>query len=137
MGTLAQIRTGLATAADTVTGLRCYPYVPLKPELPAFIAGWPTEFDPLQVEGDAIDYVIPCHLVVPFRQDRSSDTMLMGYLAPSGAGSVLAAIAAAPTLGGACDSCAVMDGGANIFEGTLRDGVTDVLTCTIQVQVFA
>lgn len=137
MGTLAQIRSGLSTAADNVAGLRCYSYMPLKPELPAFIAGWPRNFDPLQIEGTATDYEIPCYIIVPLRSDRVADSVLMDFLAPSGAGSVLAAIAAAPTLGGACDACTVTDGGATVSAQVLNDGVTEVLTCTILVEVLA
>lgn len=135
MGTLAQIRAALSTAADTVTGLRCYPYMPLKPELPALIVGWPTTFDPHQLEVDGTNYEIPCYLVVPYRHDRSADEKLMTLLAPSGAGSVTAAIESSKTLGGACDSATITSVTA-IAQQTMPDGV-DVLVATITVEVFA
>jgi hypothetical protein len=136
MGTLAQIRTAISTAADTTTGLRAYPYMPVKPELPALVVGWPSAFDPHTLEVDGVDYEIPCYLLVPFRQDRSADAALTAFLATSGAGSVLASIESSKTLGGVCDSATVLEVNS-INQTTLGDGVTDVLVATIVVEVFA
>lgn len=136
MGTLAQIRTGISSAADTVTGLRCYDYMPLKPELPALIVGWPSSFNPHTLEVPGIDYEIPCYLLVPFRQDRSADSALMALLAPTGAGSVLAAVEASKTLGGLCDSASILEV-TEVIQTTLTDGVTDVLRAVLVVEVFA
>jgi hypothetical protein len=136
MGTLAQIRTALSTAADTTTGLRAYPYMPVKPELPALVVGWPSTFDPHQLEVDGTDYQIPCYLLVPFRQDRSADAALTGFLATSGGGSVIASLESSQTLGGVCDSASVLEVNS-INQTTLGDGVTDVLVATIVVEVLA
>ena len=107
--TPSAVRAGLATALETITGLRCFDYVPDSLSPPAAV------IEPLEVTfdeamGRGLDLYQAFILVIVGRMvDRSSSERLDAYLAGSGASSVKAAIEADKTLGGACSTLQVTE----------------------------
>jgi hypothetical protein len=105
--TPSAVRSGLATALDAITGLRCFDYVPDGLAPPAAVV------EPLEVSFDesmkrGSDFYRAFILVIVGRMsERSANDALDDYLAGSGAKSVKAAIEADPTLGGACSTLQV------------------------------
>jgi hypothetical protein len=103
------VRQGLSAALDTITGLRCFDYVPDTVAPPAAVVE-PVEvmFDEAMRRG--LD-VYKCYalVIVGRMSERSASDRLDAYLASSGAGSVKAAIEADRTLGGACSTLNVID----------------------------
>jgi len=98
------VRQGLATALDTITGLRCFDYVPDSLSVPAGVVE-PLEIDYDRAMGNGADYYRAFILIIVGRMsDRSSQDRLDAYLVPTGAASVKAAIEADRTLGGACST---------------------------------
>jgi hypothetical protein len=103
------VRAGLATALDTIAGLRVFDHVPDSLAPPAAVIE-PVEvvFDEAMVRG--LDLYRAFVLVIVGRMsERSASDRLDAYLAGSGASSVKAAIEADKTLGGACDTLQVID----------------------------
>jgi hypothetical protein len=103
------VRAGLATALDTIAGLRVFDHVPDSLAPPAAVIE-PVEvvFDEAMVRG--LDKYRAFVLVIVGRMsERSASDRLDAYLAGSGASSVKAAIEANKTLGGACDTLQVID----------------------------
>lgn len=103
------VRQGLATALDTITGLRCYDYVPDGLAPPAAVV------EPLEVTyhdasiSTGTNYYRAYILVIVGRMaDRASQDKIDGYVANTGASSVRAALEADRTLGGACSSLIVL-----------------------------
>lgn len=99
---ISSVRAGLANAADAISGLNCVTYAPDSIPEPCFYPdGVDIEFD--QSFGRGMDEVmVVCRVLVSRSDDKSSQALLDGYLAGSGATSVKAAIEADCTLGGAC-----------------------------------
>jgi hypothetical protein len=103
------VRAGLATALDTIAGLRVFDHVPDSLAPPAAVIE-PVEvvFDEAMVRG--LDLYRAFVLVIVGRMsERSASDRLDAYLAGSGGSSVKAAIEADKTLGGACDTLQVID----------------------------
>lgn len=103
------VRQGLATALDTITGLRCFDYVPDGIPTPAAIV------EPLEITyheanvSSGTNYYRAYILVIVGRMsDRSSQDRIDAYLANTGASSIPAALEADRTLGGACSSLVVL-----------------------------
>lgn len=105
--TPSAVRAGLATRLATISGLRCFDYVPDGLAPPAAVV------EPLEVSFDdsmrrGSDFYRAFILVIVGRMsERSANDALDGYLAGSGVTSVKAAIEADPTLGGACSTLQV------------------------------
>lgn len=106
--TPAGVRTGLATAVDTISGLRVFDYVPDSLSPPAAVV------EPLEVSFHAAmqdgltmyrAYVL---IILGRMSDRSSQDRLDAYVATTGSTSVKAAIEADKTLGGACSTLKVL-----------------------------
>jgi hypothetical protein len=103
------VRTGLSTALDTITNLRCFDYVPDSLSPPAAIV------EPLEIEygtamANGLNRVTAYVLIVVGRMsDRSSQDRIDAYVNTTGASSVVAAIEADPTLGGTAESLVVTD----------------------------
>lgn len=103
------VRQGLATALDTITGLRCFDYVPDGIPTPAAIV------EPLEITyheasiSSGTNYYRAYILVVVGRMsDRSSQDRIDAYIANTGASSIPAALEADKTLGGACSTLVVV-----------------------------
>ena len=100
---------GLTTALDTITGLRCFDYVPDSLAPPAAVV------EPLEITygmsmtTSGIDYYKGFILVIVGRMsDRSSQDRLDAYLTTTGSSSVKAALESDRTLGGACSTLQVV-----------------------------
>jgi hypothetical protein len=100
------IQQGLATAASTITGLRGYASLPeaINPPVAAV-----TEFEMQyhQAFGGLVEAMFTFGVFVSRADQPSGRAALTGYLAPSGAGSLPAAIEADKTLGGVCKTLVV------------------------------
>lgn len=103
MGSISDVRAGLKTRLDTITGLNAYALVPMTPNVPAAIVEpRGIDFDASTARGSDMaqfDVVV----LVAESITELAQTQLDLYLAGSGAQSVKAAIEAEPTLGGAAD----------------------------------
>lgn len=106
---IALVRTRLAEAVSTITGLKTFSYVPDSMPEPAFMVGEvEIEFDRTFGRGQD-EMTVTCRVLVSRADDRSGQSKLDGYLAGSGLLSIKAALEAArgapgsPALGGACD----------------------------------
>ena len=96
------VRAGIATALDTIAGLRCFDYVPDSLAPPAAVVE-PLEIDYDESMNSGTQFYRAFILVIVGRMsDRSSQDRLDAYLTESGASSVKAALEADRTLGGAC-----------------------------------
>lgn len=98
---------GLATAADTIDGLRCFAYVPDSIPPPAF---FPAELDinyEQTFRGGLEAWVVTCRVLVSRADERAGQKRLQGLLSRTGETSIKAALEATRTpasgaLGGAC-----------------------------------
>jgi hypothetical protein len=105
---VSAVFTGLAERAATISGLRCFPYLPDSIPEPAFFPA-DVEIDYDQAYAGGMDqYTVRCRLLVSRADDRAGQGALNAYLAATGPKSVKAALETAPrTLGGACDDLTV------------------------------
>lgn len=101
------VRQGLATAMDTIVGLRCFDYVPDSLSVPAAVV------EPLEIRYDQSSqrgsqyYRAFVLIIVGRMSDRSSQDRLDAYLGDTGASSIKAKIESDRTLGGACSTLQV------------------------------
>lgn len=102
------IQQGLATAAATITGLNAYP------SLPEAIN--PPTFAPIEVEGtyhrtfsasNLTEMLFTCGIYTSRGNSATGRAALVGYLAPSGSSSILAALESDKTLGGVAKTLVV------------------------------
>ena len=106
--TPTQVREGLAAALDTITGLRCYDYVPDGLVVPcAVIEPLEVTFHEASIPGGTQYYRAFILVIVGRMSDRSSQDRLDAYLTTTGASSVKAKLEADRTLGGACSTLQV------------------------------
>ncbi len=129
MADLANIAAGLKTRLATITGLRALDKIPGNITAPC---AWPQpvseEYDDT-FEGDTTILFRVVIAAGAISDIERAQTVLMGYLAPSGTGSIKAAIEADITLSGSVDSCRVLrwhdygllEMGALQFVGALLD----------------
>lgn len=103
------VRQGLATALDTITGLRSFDYVPDGISPPAAVVE-PIEvtYHDANVSTGTNFYRAFILVVVGRMSDRSSQDRIDAYLANTGASSIRAALEADRTLGGACSTLVVL-----------------------------
>lgn len=108
MGTLSQIRDGLKTRLETITGLRAHDTIPDSISPPCAVVGAPEplEYD-VAFRGAAHRYTIPVRVYASRASERTGQDKLDGYMAASGATSIKAAIEGDATLGGAAHSTVV------------------------------
>lgn len=105
---ISRVRQGIADAAASVAGLRCFGYVPDSITPPVFYAG-EVEIDPEQTFGPMDKVQITCRVLVSRSDDRTGQKLLDGFLKRTGPTSIRAALAAArgapgqAALGGVCD----------------------------------
>jgi hypothetical protein len=106
--TPTQVREGLAAALATITGLRCYDYVPDGAVVPcAIIEPLEVTFHEASKPGGTQYYRAYVLVIVGRMSDRSASDKLDGYLATTGASSVRQAIETDSTLGGKCSTLLV------------------------------
>lgn len=132
---LRAIQQGLSNAADTITGLRCYPTLPDSINPPTFA---PVEFDlayhqTFSPSRGMTELTFTCGVYVP--DDDAGRKLLVGYLAETGATSIPAAIEADKTLSGVCKTLLVerVRGAGRVYT----IGGNPYLGATIDVKVWA
>ena len=133
--TPSQVKDGLKTAIQTVSGLRAYDYQPDQVNPPF---AWPT-LDEIRYHqtgmasgGVVMDFTVT--VVVYRASERTAQDALDQYTAWSGSQSVRAAIEADRTLGGVCDDLIV----TNALNFTNLDANdTSYLTMDFKVTVYA
>jgi hypothetical protein len=93
---------GLRDNASAVDGLRCFEYVPDSIAPPAF---FPVEVFTEDISGLVAgfgEFTVRCQVLVSRGSDRSGQKLLKQFLAGAGSGSLLVALLADRSLGGAC-----------------------------------
>lgn len=106
--TIEQIMLGVETRLKTITGLRAEEYVPDSINPPCAIVGVPpVEYHATFGNGHM---KLPCTVtvLVSAALDRQGQLKLAGYVNPTGATSIKAAIEGDSTLGGVVSDCKVM-----------------------------
>lgn len=128
------IQTGLATAAATISGLRTFSTLPGAINPPTFA---PVELDLSydQTFSGLTQTLFTCGLYVSAGDDPTGRVALAGYLAPTGTGSVKAALESDKTLGGVSKTLVVerVRGAYRLYN----IGGTDYLGATFDVRVWA
>lgn len=112
----SQVRDGLKTRLQTISGLRVFDTIPENPQPPAAIVGQlDMNFDIDNARG--LDLAtVEVYLLVQRMDVRSGQDKLDAYLAGTGAGSVKAAIEGDRTLGGACSTLRVLSAESGQYE---------------------
>lgn len=112
----SQVRDGLKTRLQTISGLRVFDTIPENPQPPAAIVGQlDMNFDIDNARG--LDLAtVEVYLLVQRMDVRSGQDKLDTYLKGTGAGSVKAAIEADRTLGGACSTLRVLSAESGQYE---------------------
>lgn len=99
MATIAQIRAGLKTRLETITGLQVFDYRPGTISPPtAIVARQNTQYN--RTFDGADDKLMAITVYVQFGNDRSAEDNLDAFLDDSGSSSIVAAVHADQTLGG-------------------------------------
>lgn len=102
------IRDGLKTRLKTISGLRVYDTIPgdINPPAAVITPGDPAiVYDATQAGAQTLNFVVI--VFASKASDRTAQDKLDGYLNPTGASSIKAAIEGDDTLGGTADSAAV------------------------------
>lgn len=100
---------GLSAALDAVPDLRVYPYPADSVEAPAAVLTLPdSPFSIVMGAEGAYLWTFPLWLFVAKAADKAAAAELRRYLEPEGPSSIRQAVELDRTLGGACDSVAVL-----------------------------
>ena len=112
----SQVRDGLKTRLQTISGLRVFDTIPENPQPPAAVVGQlDLNFDIDNARG--LDFAsVEIYLLVQRFDLRSGQDKLDAYLAGSGASSIKAVIEGDKTLGGACSTLRVLSAEAGTYE---------------------
>ena len=107
LASIATVRSGLATNAATISGLRTSATIRDTVAPPMFVVGEVSQvFD--QAMARALDeLLVTCRLYVSRADERAGQDKLDGYLMGSGATSVKTALESDRTLAGACSTLRV------------------------------
>lgn len=105
---LLEVMTNLGTQLQTVGGFRVYDFPSSRVEPPAAVLSLPeTPYD-VTLGGDSCEWIFPLWVLVSKADDRTSYQEMIPYLEEEGPRSIRAVIEADRTLGGACDTVAVV-----------------------------
>lgn len=128
------VKAGLATAAGTVAGLNTHPDLPGAISTPEFA---PVEYENTYHQtfgvGGLQKLMVTCGIYVP--DSPEGHKLLTGFIAPTGAGSVPAALEADKTLGGAAKTLIVRK--ARGIGRLYTIGSSDYLGAMLDVEVYA
>ena len=135
MASAVDVARALARACETIPGLRCYPVMHPKPEPPAVCIGGPIRWTYDQTFDGIWRPVFEVWVFVNPANLFTAQEQLLGYLAPTGAKSIPAAIYGDPTLGG-------LEAEPQILGGSRPPTVTEtaggqLLGCALEVEVTA
>jgi len=112
----SQVRDGLKTRLQTISGLRVFDLIPENPQPPAAVVGQlDLNFDIDNARGLDLATIEVFVLVQRF-SERAGQDKLDAYLSGTGATSVKAAIEGDKTLGGACSTLRVLSAEAGTYE---------------------
>jgi hypothetical protein len=131
MATLAAVRAGLKTRLETIAGLQVYATPPDSIVVPAAVIFR----DPLSYDRsfDGVDdFAMKVSLFVQRGVDHTSLESLDAYVDPAGTNSVVAAIHADTTLGGAVDYARVTSASP---EGLVEYAGVFYLSCDLSVEI--
>lgn len=132
MATLAQLRTGLKTRLETISGLNCYAVKPGKVTPPcAWVRPMSGEYRGSLAGSPSTKFQIV--VMVPITDLDNAQEAIDPYLAESGAQSIFAAINGDRTLAGIADDLLVSDW---TDYDSVNDGGTDYLSARITVEVY-
>lgn len=134
MASDAQIRDGLVTRLQTITGLTAYDHVPGQVNAPAAtVSRRLTRFDSVMARGaDDFEYVV--RILVSTADPKLAQEAMSLYLAGSGGASIKAAIEGDQTLGGVANFARVSEASE---EGITSVGEVDYLAVDFTVEVCA
>jgi hypothetical protein len=133
--TISQVKDGLKTAINTVSGLRAFDYQPDQVNPPF---AWPTldtityHQTGMAAGGVVMNFTVT--LVVNRASERTAQDQLDQYMSWDGAKSLRAAIEADRTLGGVCDDL-IVNGAENLTNIDAND--TLYLAVDFKVVVYA
>lgn len=131
MATVKQIRAGLKTRLETISGLRVFDYRPGSISPPTAVAARQTTSYDVTLDG-LEDHVFAVTVYVQVGDDRTAQDSIDDYLSPTGTKSVVAAIHGDDTLGGVVDYARVTQA---VDNGLVNYGGTDYLAATFTVEV--
>lgn len=132
MTTLAEVRDGLEARLNTIAGLRVYDYIPDDAHYPAAIIDLTDIAYTSLTLGSARRAVFTAGLFVPRTIDRMQ--LELYDLIDNGPGSILAAIAADPKLGGLDVNAQVV--GGTVSLDTNQIGLTNLYGRSLTINVF-
>lgn len=105
---LEGVQAGLADALRTIVGLRVYDFPSDRVEPPAAVLSLPeTPYD-VTLSGRSDEWTFPLWVLVAKANDKSAYGEMVDYLEAEGTKSIRAAVEADRTLGGACDTAAIV-----------------------------
>ena len=112
----SQVRDGLKTRLQTISGLRCYDLIPDQVNPPAAVVGQ-LDFTFDINNARALDQAnVDVIVIVQRFSERAGQNRLDAYLSSSGASSIKAAIEGDKTLGGACQTLRVTSAESGSYE---------------------
>lgn len=112
----SEVRDGLKTRLETITGMRAYDVIPDTPVAPCAIIGFlDMTFDSTFARG-MDEATVEIDVLVQRFASRSGQDKLDGLLAGSGAGSVKAAIEGDKTLGGKVQTLRVISATSGNYD---------------------
>ena len=133
--TISQVKDGLKTAINTVSGLRAFDYQPDQVNPPF---AWPTldniNYHQTGMASGGVVMNFTVTLVVNRASERTAQDQLDQYMSWDGAKSLRAAIEADRTLGGVCDDL-IVNGAENLTNIDAND--TLYLAVDFKVVVYA
>jgi len=135
VSTVPDLAAGLVRRCQTVPGLRCYPVMMPKPEPPAMCINGPVRWTYDETMEGYWRPVFEVWLFANAANLQNAQEQLQGYLAPSGAKSVPAAIYGDPTLGGVAGSTKVLGGSRP--PQVVESAGGQILSCALEVEVLA
>jgi hypothetical protein len=133
--TISQVKDGLKTAIQSVSGLRAFDYQPDQVNPPF---AWPTldniTYHQTGMASGGVVMNFTVTLIVNRASERTAQDALDQYMSWSGTQSLRAAIEADPTLGGVCDTL-IVTGAENLTNIDAND--TLYLAVDFKVTVYA
>lgn len=108
MSTLTDVQSGVATALRTIPGLRVYEFPSDRIEPPAAILSLPETAYDVTLNGRSDHWLYQIWVLVSRADDESAFREMTEYVESEGLKSIRQAIESDRTLGGACDTSAVV-----------------------------
>lgn len=135
MASVASIADGFKNRLATVSGLRAYSYQPeqLNPPFAYPVLNSVNYHQTMAMGSSVVQYDWTIYVIVGRYVDRVSYVTLDGFLSPTGASSIRAALEGDLTLGGACSDL-IVSSGANV--SALEQDDAEFLQVSFSVTVY-